>query len=62
MKAMKPQASDNEEGSRKKGKELSYKTDVGSTYRVSHKRFRCLYTNVQSMGNKQDELEVLVST
>lgn len=60
MKAVKPKASDNEEGSDKKGGELRYETDVGSKCRVSHKGLRCLYTNAKSMGNKQGELEVLV--
>lgn len=49
--------SENEEGNDEKKGKLRYKTgDKGSKCKVNQKGMRCLYTNAQSMRNKQDEL------
>lgn len=50
-----------EAGSKEKEEKLRCKVSgVGSTPRVSRKELKCPYTNIQNLGNKQCELEILV--
>lgn len=53
--------SDHEEGGGEKEGTLWHAAgDVGNKCRINHKGLRCLYSNAQSMENKQGELEILV--